>query len=155
MSCAALSVPLADEEATSLSALAGALALAADNQRAATVLDVLPSGWRRPACNWAYGMDCKPTPSMPWNSSRWLPIGWCCAPPACSAVFEVAIYGGAATEGRLVYLPPPPGPVALETASRFPSADDQSAPGSLLAPMPGSIVRIAVAGTTRSSSGSR
>ena len=42
----ALSVPLADEEATSLSALAGALALAADNQRAATVLAGLPSGWR-------------------------------------------------------------------------------------------------------------
>ena len=43
---AALSAPLADEEATSLSALAGALALAADNQRAATVLAGLPSGWR-------------------------------------------------------------------------------------------------------------
>ena len=43
---AALSAPLADEEATSLSALAGALALAAHNQRDATVLAGLPSGWR-------------------------------------------------------------------------------------------------------------
>jgi len=34
--------------------------------------------------------------------------------------------------------------VALEPLSRFPDAEDQTAPGSLLAPMPGSIVRIAV-----------
>ena len=39
----------------------------------------------------------------------------------------------------------PLGPDLLETAGRFPSADDQSALGSLLAPMPGSIVRVAVA----------
>ncbi len=39
----------------------------------------------------------------------------------------------------------PLGPVVLEVAGRFPSADDQSAPGSLLAPLHGSTVRVAVA----------
>ncbi len=53
--------------------------------------------------------------------------------------FEVATYD------RLVCIDSPLGPVALETVSRFPSAEDHTAPGSLLAPMPGSIVRIAVA----------
>ena len=54
-------------------------------------------------------------------------------------------YGDAAKDGRLVCIDSPLGPVGLELVSRFPSAEDHTAPGSLLAPMPGSIVRIAVA----------
>ena len=171
----ALSVPLADEEATSLSALAGALALAADNQRAATVLAGLPSGWRnvvsQPQHKSFHLLDRTVAGTAePDRHDRRIDV-FCrvtrdgLQADAFDAVelvsmapdrvvlrtagvqrrFEVAIYGDAATDGRLVYVDSPLGPVALETASRFPSADDQSAPGSLLAPMPGSIVRIAVA----------
>ena len=37
------------------------------------------------------------------------------------------------------------GSLALQPVSRFPDPDHQTAPGSLLAPMPGSVVRVAVA----------
>ena len=52
--------------------------------------------------------------------------------------FDVAI------DGRFVYVDSPDGAVALERIGRFPDAADQTAPGSLLAPMPGSIMRVAV-----------
>jgi propionyl-CoA carboxylase alpha chain len=52
--------------------------------------------------------------------------------------FEVADHHG------LVCVDSPLGSVELESVERFPDATEQSAPGSLLAPMPGAIVRIAV-----------
>ena len=173
---AALSAPLADEEATSLSALAGALALAAHNQRDATVLAGLPSGWRNVV-------------SQPQRKSFHLLDGTVdgTAVAADEATDTIDVLyrvtrdglqadafeargtrldgirpGGAADRWRATPLRGrtlrgccerrspgvhrlPLGPVPLETAGRFPSADDQSALGSLLAPMPGSIVRVAVA----------
>jgi propionyl-CoA carboxylase alpha chain len=52
--------------------------------------------------------------------------------------FDVAPYGGA------VYVDSALGPVRLVRIERFADPADQVAPGSLLAPMPGSVVRLAV-----------
>ena len=44
----------------------------------------------------------------------------------------------------------PLGATALTEAERFPEPDALAAAGSLLAPMPGTVVRVAVAAATRS-----
>jgi propionyl-CoA carboxylase alpha chain len=50
-----------------------------------------------------------------------------------------------ATYPSLVVVDTAAGSLALEPVSRFPDPDSQNAPGSLLAPMPGSVIRVAVA----------
>ena len=158
-----LSGPLADEEATSVAALAAALALAARNRRDATVLGGLPSGWRnivsqpqQKSFRRVGGPDAGETDTIEvsYRISRGglLAVGHddvhlvsmepdrvVLRTNGVQRRFEVATYD------RLVSIDSPLGPVALELLSRFPSAEDHTAPGSLLAPMPGSIVRIAVA----------
>ncbi len=158
-----LSGPLADEEATSVAALAAALALAARNRRDATVLGGLPSGWRnivsqpqQKSFRRVGGPDAGETDTIEvsYRISRdgLLAVGHddvhlvsmepdrvVLRTNGVQRRFEVATYD------RLVSIDSPLGPVALELLSRFPSAEDHTAPGSLLAPMPGSIVRIAVA----------
>ena len=158
-----LSEPLADEGATSVAALAAALALAARNRRDATVLGGLPSGWRnivsqpqQKSFRRVGGPDAGETDTIEvsYRISRGglLAVGHddvhlvsmepdrvVLRTNGVQRRFEVATYD------RLVSIDSPLGPVALELLSRFPSAEDHTAPGSLLAPMPGSIVRIAVA----------
>ena len=158
-----LSGPLADEGATSVAALAAALALAARNRRDATVLGGLPSGWRnivsqpqQKSFRRVGGPDAGETDTIEvsYRISRGglLAVGHddvhlvsmepdrvVLRTNGVQRRFEVATYD------RLVSIDSPLGPVALELLSRFPSAEDHTAPGSLLAPMPGSIVRIAVA----------
>ena len=158
-----LSGPLADEGATSVAALAAALALAARNRRDATVLGGLPSGWRnivsqpqQKSFRRVGGPDAGETDTIEvsYRISRdgLLAVGHddvhlvsmepdrvVLRTNGVQRRFEVATYD------RLVSIDSPLGPVALELLSRFPSAEDHTAPGSLLAPMPGSIVRIAVA----------
>ncbi|MDT5239919.1 MAG: propionyl-CoA carboxylase alpha chain, partial [Mycobacterium sp.] len=55
--------------------------------------------------------------------------------------FDVARYGG--TDD--VFIDGPLGPVRLTAQSRFPDPDSAVAQGSLLAPMPGSVVRVGAA----------
>ena len=50
-----------------------------------------------------------------------------------------------ALHAELVCVDSPAGSVAFERVDRFPDPSQQTAPGSLLAPMPGSVVRLAVA----------
>ena len=57
--------------------------------------------------------------------------------------FATAIH--ATNGGTEVFVDGPLGPVALTVVDRFPDPADQTAPGSLLAAMPGSVVRIAAA----------
>jgi propionyl-CoA carboxylase alpha chain len=108
---AALSEPLADEEATSLSALvapsrwrqttsrrdrAGGVAERLAQRRVPTPAQVVPprpaepgprpSRPTRSTCTTGSpGTACWPTAFEPWNSSRWNPTGWCCEPTACNA----------------------------------------------------------------------
>ncbi|HRA36001.1 MAG TPA: acetyl-CoA carboxylase biotin carboxyl carrier protein subunit, partial [Acidimicrobiales bacterium] len=61
------------------------------------------------------------------------------------AVDGVSLPFDVATHPDLVVVDSPLGSLALQPVSRFPDPDHQAAPGSLLAPMPGSVVRVAVA----------
>ena len=153
---AKLAAPLADQSGAKLSALAAALAEAAENRRTATAFVDLPSGWR----NMASGYQTKrfadaddeyeiryrfvrgrlelpdfddvtlvsSTPDQVVLSSR-----------NVERPFDVARYGAD------VFVDGPLGPVRLVAQTRFPDPDAAVAQGSLLAPMPGSVVRIGAA----------
>ncbi|PXY19087.1 acetyl/propionyl/methylcrotonyl-CoA carboxylase subunit alpha [Prauserella muralis] len=150
-----LATPLADERAVRLSALAAALADAAENRRAARVLGGLPSGWRnvvsapqrkayvvageRHEIAYRLGRDglhaegfddvvlVEATPERVV-----LEVG------GVRRTFDVGRYPG------LVAVDSPLGPVSLEPEPRFTDPESEVAAGSLLAPMPGTVVRVAV-----------
>jgi propionyl-CoA carboxylase alpha chain len=116
------------------------------------VLGTLPSGWRNVPSQpqrkqyaghdveYRLGRDGLHAPTHP-------NIGLVSAQPShvvldvagVRRAFDVAAYDG------LVCVDSPLGPVALTPVERFPDPSAQIAPGSLLAPMPGTVVRIAVA----------
>jgi acyl-CoA carboxylase subunit alpha len=152
---AALAEPLADKESTATSVVAAALADAAANRAAARVLGRIPAGWRNVASAWQIKRyRCGPDEhEVRYRNTRAgvlvdghenlrvveatpervrLEIG------GLRRTFEVARYPG------LVCVDSPLGPVALEPVDRFPDPASQLAPGSLLAPMPGAVVRVAV-----------
>ncbi|WP_306365162.1 biotin carboxylase N-terminal domain-containing protein [Nocardia sp. CC227C] len=153
-----LAAPLASESAETLSITAAALADAAANRAAARVGGGLPSGWRN-------------LPSQPQSKSyasrgtgkhevryRLTRAGLevdglpglelvdltpdavvLCVPGERGAVrrrFEVARYGD------LVAVDSPLGPVTVRRLPRFEDPADQVAEGSLLAPMPGAVIRL-------------
>ncbi|MGH3712211.1 MAG: biotin carboxylase N-terminal domain-containing protein [Micromonosporaceae bacterium] len=161
---AALSAPLAGEDATRLSALAAALADAAARRAAAPVLAAVPSGWRN-------------VPSQPQRKSyqagpEEIEVGYRLtrdglvaeAYPGVTLVnaapeqviletggvrhrFAVAAYDG------LVCVDSPLGSVRLTPVPRYADPADQVAEGSLLAPMPASVVAVHVAEGERVSAG--
>ncbi|MGH3379991.1 MAG: biotin/lipoyl-containing protein, partial [Actinoallomurus sp.] len=143
--------PLADDEAVRLSALAAALATAAANRAAAAVLGDLPSGWRN-------------VPSQPQRASfeeaevayRLTRDGLVAEGHAGTGLVaagpdEVVLTSGgvrlrfavARYDGR-VHVDSVLGAVTLTPLERLPDPAEQVAPGTLLAPMPGSVIRIAV-----------
>ncbi len=154
-----LSRPLADPSAPALSALAAALADAAHNRSAATTLGALPSGWR----NVASGFQTKRYLDAAGGvhevryrfGRRGLELG---GDPAGDAVvrlvsctpdrvvlgvdgverpFDVARYGADVfVDGAL-------GPIRLTAQPRFPDPAAALAHGSLVAPMPGSVIKVA------------
>jgi propionyl-CoA carboxylase alpha chain len=153
-----LAAPLADGQAIQLSALAGALAADA---AAPQVLDI-PLGWRNVPSQLLHAafdvagdrVDVRYShrPGTPAivkeNDQEPVTILHDLARLAADEVvltvdgvqrrFDVARYG------RDVFVDSPLGPVHLVAAEQFPDPADQVAPGSLLAPMPGSVVRLAV-----------
>jgi acetyl/propionyl-CoA carboxylase alpha subunit len=154
---AALAAPLADQRAVELSALAAALADAAQNRRTATVFTAAPSGWR----NLASGYQTKQfsnvageTHAVRYRFTRRgveLPghdaVTMVAAAPeqvvlavdGVEHAFDVARYG------EQVFVDSPLGPVQLVALPRFPDPDAAVAQGSLLAPMPGSVLRVGAA----------
>ncbi|OZM72326.1 acetyl/propionyl-CoA carboxylase subunit alpha [Amycolatopsis antarctica] len=148
--------PLADQDTVRLSALAAALAAAAGNRQDARVLGRLPSGWRNlPSTSQRRtylhegteyeieylltrsGLSCEALPGVALADS---------APGAVTLVvggvrrrFAVGTYPG------LVVVDSPLGSVRLTPVPRFPDPDAALAAGSLLAPMPGTVLRVAVA----------
>ncbi len=149
---AALTAPLADDHAVELSAVAAALADAAARQQAARVLGGLPSGWRN-------------LPSQ-LQRKRYAghDVGYLLARDGLTVdgrdditlvsmapdlvvlqagrvryAFEVAAYPG------LVCVDSALGPVRLTPAEPFADPSAQVPAGSLVAPMPGTVVRLAVA----------
>jgi propionyl-CoA carboxylase alpha chain len=144
--------PLADDRTRELSALAAALAGAAGRQRDAAVLAAIPSGWRNVPSQpqvfryegvevryrlergalVAYGEDPVRLVSMRPERVELEIAG-------VRRAFSVADYGDQVCVDSAL------GPVTLVPRSRFPDSSAQVSAGSLVAPMPGTVVRLAVA----------
>lgn len=150
---AGLAAPLAGAEAVRVSALAAALAGSAANRSAAPVLGGLPSGWRnvrsQPQRRTFEG------PSGPVDVDYHLHrdglVSELC--PGMSLVtvtpeHVVLEHDGlretfaVTTAGGSVHVDSRLGPVTLKAVPRFADPSSQIAPGSLLAPMPGTVVRV-------------
>ncbi|GAA3979514.1 biotin carboxylase N-terminal domain-containing protein [Actinomadura viridis] len=166
-----LAAPLAGGDAVRLSALAAALADAAANRAAAPVLAGLPSGWRnlpsQPQRK-SYEAPDGGTVEVAYRLTR----GGALRAEGHDGVELVAASPGSVTLGVAgvrygfevrrvpdgtgqggtgqgggpraaeVYVDSPLGSVALRALPRFADPSDLVAPGSLLAPMPGTVVRV-------------
>lgn len=152
-----LAKPLADEAAHQYSALAAALADAAANRASAVACAALPSGWR----NLASGFQTKAFAvgesviSVRYRLTRsgleldgdWPSIDLVSATPDHVALvidgvrrgFDVSFYGAT------VDVDSPLGPVALAVVPRFTDPSTEVAAGSLIAPMPGVVLRVGAA----------
>ncbi|MBA0125910.1 ATP-grasp domain-containing protein [Haloechinothrix sp. YIM 98757] len=152
---ATLASPLAGEEAHRLSALAAALSAASINRDRATVLRGLPSGWRNVASqpqrksftagDRTYQVEYRLTRSG-LHAAEYPGVDLVQAGPDNVTLtvhgvrrnFEVAHHPG------LVCVDSPLGPVALRPLPRFTDPEAAVAEGSMLAPMPGAVLRVAV-----------
>ncbi|MER6575300.1 biotin carboxylase N-terminal domain-containing protein [Nonomuraea sp. NPDC001023] len=129
-----------------LPALAAALAMAAAHRRDAPVLAGLPGGWRnvrsQPARARFEEADVVYDP-MPAGvtvvSAR--PEEVVLERDGLRRTFQVARYDG----DERVYVDSPMGAAVLTPVPRLPEPVEHVAPGSLLAPMPGSVLRVEVA----------
>ncbi|MBS9534634.1 biotin/lipoyl-binding protein [Mycobacterium sp. M1] len=148
-----LSAPLADAATVRASAVAAALADAAHNRAAATALRSLPSGWRNLASgpqSKVYTGDDDTEYRVEYRFTRTgltLDDDLTLVSAAPDAVvladgagvartFTVARYGSD------VYVDSPGGPVHLLAQPRFPEPDSAVEQGSLVAPMPGNVIRL-------------
>ncbi|MGE2688584.1 biotin carboxylase N-terminal domain-containing protein [Mycolicibacterium pulveris] len=162
---ASLSASLSDERTVTLSAVAAALADAAHNRAGATVFAAAPSGWRNLASGFQTKRYCDVTGAEHEVRYRFTRAG-VELPDVAGVVlvsntpervvlrvdgvdrpFDVARYHDD------VFVDSPLGPVQLAALSRFPDPDAAVAHGSLLAPMPGSVLRIGAAVGERVSAG--
>ena len=158
----ALARPLAAPESVRLSAVAAALADAARNRRAAGANAGLPSGWRNlPAEPQRKVFGAGPGTADIEVRYRFARDGLrvdgqaglrlVTATPEL-VVFDVPGEAGTvrrrfevARYGALTYIDSPLGPVALTQRPRFTDPSAQVAAGSLLAPMPGTVVAVLAA----------
>jgi acetyl/propionyl-CoA carboxylase alpha subunit len=154
---AELASALADQRAFELSALAAALADATQNRQTATVFTAAPSGWRNLASGYqtrSYtdatgephevryrftrtGVDLPGHDNVAPVSAQ--PDRVVLSVDGVDRPFDVARYGDH------IFVDSPLGPVHLVALPRFPDPDDAVAQGSLLAPMPGSVLRVGAA----------
>lgn len=152
---AELSAPLADATAIRLSAVAAALADAAHNRATAAVFGSIPSGWRNLASGYqvkAYldrngqehrieyrftrsGLRLADDESVQLISALSHEVALADAAGVAHS-FHVARYGDH------IYIDSPRGPVHLVALPRFPEPGSAVEQGSLVAPMPGNVIRI-------------
>jgi len=158
---AELSTPLADAATVQASAIAAALADAAHNRATAQVLGSIPSGWRNLASGFqskGYLDDSGTEHRIEYHFTRTglivnggevtlissAPDEVVLADPAGVArTFTIARYGEASSPD--VYIDSPAGGVHLVALPRFPDPESAVAQGSLLAPMPGNVIRLGAA----------
>ncbi len=153
----ALARPLADDRVTRLAAVAAALADAAHNRVTATALGEIPSGWRNVVSGnqlksfsdsgqehrVAYrftrdGVVLPDDPGVTLVSAQ--PDQVVLADEAgVASTFAVSRYGAE------VFVDSPLGSVALTVVPRFPEPGSTVEKGSLLAPMPGAVIRLGAA----------
>ncbi|MGV0749226.1 acetyl/propionyl/methylcrotonyl-CoA carboxylase subunit alpha [Mycolicibacter minnesotensis] len=154
---AELSAPLADAATVQTSAIAAALADAAHNRATAQVFGSIPGGWRNLASGFqskGYLDDAGTEHRIEYRFTRTglivngaevtlissTPDEVVLADPVGVArTFTVARYGSD------VYVDSPAGGVHLVALSRFPDPESAVAQGSLLAPMPGNVIRLGAA----------
>jgi propionyl-CoA carboxylase alpha chain len=155
---AELSAPLAGDATIRLSAIAAALADAAHNRATATVLGSIPSGWRNLASGYqvkTYRDEADHEHRVEYRFTRTglvladdEPARLVSATPdevvladgdgvACS--FAIARYGPD------MYVDSARGPVHLVALARFPEPGSAVEKGSLVAPMPGNVIRLGAA----------
>ncbi|MCV7222858.1 ATP-binding protein [Mycolicibacterium elephantis] len=162
---AALSAPLSDERTVTLSTVAAAFADAARNRADATVFAAAPSGWRNLASGFQtkrYGDVSGGEHQVRYRFTRTgaelpdvagvdlvshTPERVVLRVDGVDRPFDVARYRDD------VFVDSPLGSVQLVALSRFPDPDAAVAQGSLLAPMPGSVLRIGAAVGDRVSAG--
>ncbi|OBI12077.1 biotin carboxylase N-terminal domain-containing protein [Mycobacterium sp. E2497] len=153
-----LSAPLADGATVRLSAIAAALADAAHNRATAPVLGSLPSGWR----NLASGYQVKTYRDADGGEHRveyrFTRTGLLLADPnvaepvrlVSATADEVVLADGSgvacgfavARYSDNVYVDSARGPVHLVALPRFPEPGSAVEQGSLVAPMPGNVIRL-------------
>ncbi|MFG2089147.1 MULTISPECIES: acetyl/propionyl/methylcrotonyl-CoA carboxylase subunit alpha [unclassified Spirillospora] len=149
----ALAAPLAGEAAIRVSALAAALAGAAADRAAAPALGGLPSGWRNVRSQpqrRAFEGPAGPITADYHLDRGGLVSGLCPGGSLVSAAPERVVleHDGlretftVTTAGDSVYVDSRLGPVAFRAEPRFADPSSHIAPGSLLAPMPGTVVRV-------------
>ena len=150
-----LAQPLADENAVELSALAAALAIDAANRAHATALPGIASGWRN-VVSQPQRLELQSTTGTHQVAYRITRDGLradghegvlLISHTPSEVVLTVAGVRRAfaiARYGNEIYVDSPLGPAAFTAVERFADPSEQVAAGSLLAPMPGSVVRIAV-----------
>ena len=154
---AVLAAPVADSATVELSAIAAALAEAAHNRSTATVFAGVPSGWRNLVSGWqtkGYINDEGETHEVAYRFTRdgvrvadRDDVTLVTATPA-QTVLNVAGVDrpfAVARHGDDVYVDSPTAAVHLVALPRFPDPADAAAHGSLLAPMPGSVLRVGAA----------
>ena len=149
-----LAAPLAGERAVRLSLIAAAIAGAAHNRVTARVLAGLPGGWRNVVSadqvktfldadagehqvRYRFartGLDLPDDPDVSLVSAT--PAGVVLTDAGVATAFDVARYGDE------IYVDSPHGCVRFTAAPRFPEATSAEQQGSLLAPMPGAVVRL-------------
>ncbi len=158
---AELAAPLADDAVSRLSAIAAALADAAHNRATAPVLASIPSGWRNLLSGYqvkTYRDDTDIEHRVEYRFTRRgleLAGGESVRLVSLSAdevvladhtgvacSFTVARYGPNLQD---VYVDSARGPVHLVAQPRFPEPGSAVEQGSLVAPMPGNVIRIAAA----------
>jgi len=158
---ATLSAPLASPQTVRLSAIAAALADAAHNRAHAAVLGSIPSGWRNLPSGYQVKTYSDDEASEHLIHYRFTRTGVDIADPegagsprlVSSAPDEVVLAGGdgvahrfaVARYGPDVYIDSPLGPVHLVALPRFPEPGSAVDQGSLIAPMPGNVIRVGAA----------
>ena len=155
-----LAAPLADDRTVQLSALAAALALDATARASARILPGIPSGFRnvvsQPQSVAFEGHTVRYRLTRDGLAAdgvdgvalvRSAPDGVVLDVDGVRRRFAVALQGADADVDS------PLGPVHLRLLPRFVDPADQVAVGSLLAPMPGSVARVAVAAGDRVTAG--
>jgi propionyl-CoA carboxylase alpha chain len=153
-----LAAPLADAEGIRLSAVAAALADAAHNRSTATVLGSIPSGWRNLTSGYqikVYLDDGGNEHRIEYHFTRTglvLPadestqLVWGSADEVILADGSGVAYSFAvARHGQDVYIDSARGPVHLTALPRFPEPGSAVEKGSLVAPMPGNVIRLGAA----------
>jgi len=149
-----LAAPMADAHAVRLSAVAAALADAADNRASARALPGAPSGWRNLPSGYqikVFRDDAEHEHAVRYRYNRSvldLPddeATLLSASPTeviLTTALGVAMAFIVARHGSAVYVDSPLGSVILTEVPRLPEPGSVVEKGSLVAPMPGSVIRV-------------